>query len=165
VTLGAALLDAAQNLAPQIGGGSLILDLQVRVADSAPGNCSAVSIVDQIWLTESSVGGGGFVEDFLKEYVKDPRRYFRLLEDSLAALDLEAVSEEVGRVLEIVGFDGPDGVSIATAFRDIRDSESHAENVIALNTLRSELSRNHIQPTPTLLIALGTRVLRPGTNP
>jgi hypothetical protein len=36
--------------------------------------------------------------------------------------------------------------------------------VQALNTLRTELARQGVQPTPTLLISLGVRVLRPGTN-
>lgn len=163
-TLGAALLDAAQNLAPQIGGGSLILDLQVRVENNDPEIRSADSNSDQIWLTESTVGGGGFVEDFLKQYARDPRRYFRLLEASLAASDFEVVSEEVGRVLQILASDEPSTPLIASAFGAVRDAGSHAASVNALNALRAELSRSHIQPTPTLLISLSTRILRPGTN-
>ena len=163
-TLGAALLDAAQTLAPQIGGGSLLLDLELSVRRPQVETCSSNGNVDEIWLTESSVGGGGFVEDFLKQYVRDPRRYFRLLEGSLAASDLESVSEEVARILAIVASDEPDAALVASAFRAVREAESHGGSLSALSRLRAAMSRNHVQPSPTLLISLSTRVLRPGTN-
>jgi hypothetical protein len=163
-TLGAALLDAAVALAPQIGGASLMLDLQARVDNLNGDRSSTDSNEDEIWLTESIVGGGGFVEDFLNQYVRDPRRYFRLLDAALAASDLEVVSEEVSTVLEVVTSEGSGAPALVAAFGAVRAADSHAATVAALNRLRAELSLNRIQPTPTLLIALATRVLRPGTN-
>lgn len=155
--LGTGLLDAAQCLAPQIGGGALLLDLEARMT-------ARNADEDEIWLTESTVGGGGFVEDFFSQYARDPRRFFRLVDSALAASDLEIVSEEVSTVLELVTSDGPGAAAIAAAFERIRVADSHSAATHALNVLRSELSRHRIQPTPTLLIALTTRVLRPGTN-
>jgi len=163
-TLGAALIEAAHSLCPRMGGGTLVLDLQPRPDRNKQGNAAVSGKADEIWLTESTIGGGGFVEDFLRRYVEDPRRYFRLLEASLAPSDLELVSEELTRVLRFVASAEPASQSLGTAFAAVRDAASHADSVRALNTLRTELTRHGVQPTPTLLISLGVRVLRPGTN-
>src|SRR5262249_8463826 len=78
--------------------------------------------------------------------------------------DLEVMSEDVTRVLEILTSGGPDSAAIEAAFEAVRVADSHSAGSSALNALRSELSRRRVQPTATLMIALTTRVLRPGTN-
>lgn len=163
-TLGAALVEASYALCPQIGGGSLILDLQavvdrsnLRVPPASPGT-------DELWITESVIGGGGFVEDFLGEYTRDPRRFFRYLEASLSGSDLEFVSTELRRVLRLAVVEQPQSESLAPAFTAVRNAVSHAQQVTALSALRAQLVRMGIQPTPTLLISLSLRILRPGTN-
>src|SRR5262249_24568041 len=121
-------------------------------------------VEDELWLTESAIGGGGFVEEFLNRYVEDPRRFFRLLDAALAPSDLELVSEELNRILQRVASDSSEFQPLRAAFGAVRDAASHAESIGALNVLRAELARQGILPTPTLLISLGVRVLRPGTT-
>jgi hypothetical protein len=163
-TLGVALVEAAHTLCPQIGGGTLILDLQAAVDRSNLPPSAGSPNLDELWMTESTIGGGGFVEDFLGEYVHDPRRYFRLFEASLAASDLEFASAELRQVVRFAAVDQPGRDSLAPAFAAVRDASSHTEQLSALSVLRAQLVRSGVQPTPTLLISLSLRVLQPGTG-
>jgi hypothetical protein len=163
-TLGAALVEAAHGLCPRMGEDALILDLPPTVGQNRNDTPPITNRSDELWLTESAIGGGGFVEEFLSRYVEDPRRFFRLLDAALAASDLELVSEELGRVLQFVASDLDQAQPLRAGFRAVREAQNHADSVQALNTLRTELARQGVQPTPTLLISLGVRVLRPGTN-
>lgn len=163
-TLGAALVEAAHGLCPRMGEDALLLDLPPATGRNRNHAPPPNERNDELWLTESAIGGGGFVEEFLNRYVEDPRRFFRLLDAALAASDLEVVSEELGRVLRFVVSDSEDFQPLRAAFSGVREAQTHAQSVEALNTLRSELARQGVQPTPTLLISLGVRILRPGTN-
>jgi hypothetical protein len=163
-TLGTALIEAAHGLCPRMGEDALILDLQPRTEQNRDDAPPTPDCADELWLTESAIGGGGFVEEFLSRYVEDPRRYFRLLDAALAASDLELVSEELGRVLQFVTSDADQFQPLRVGFAGVRDAQTHAGSVQALNALRTELGRQGVQPTPTLLISLGVRVLRPGTS-
>lgn len=163
-TLGAALVEAAYSLCPRMDPGALVLDLRARIERSDRPENSAPSNQDEIWITESTIGGGGFVEDFLRQYIADPRRYFRLLEASLAPSDLESVSDELSRLLRFVTSDAPEHRSLADVFAAVRDANSHSQSMLALNWLRSELARSGVQPTATLVVSLNARILGPGTS-
>lgn len=162
-TLGTAFIEAAHGLCPRMGEDALVLDLQPWTEPNRGDAPPATDRSDELWLTESAIGGGGFVEEFLSRYIEDPRRYFRLLDAALAASDLELVSEELGRVLQFVTSDADRFQPLRAGFAGVREAETHAASIQALNALRTELGRQGVQPTPTLLISLGVRVLRPGT--
>lgn len=163
-TLGAALVEAAHDLCPRMDPGALLVDLSAYRSDVEGDRGQASSADDELWLTEATIGGGGFIEEFLTLYAGDPRRFFRLLDAALAPSDLEALGFELERVLEIATSTAPEEAPVARAFSAVRSADSHAASVQALNDLRAELARRGVQPTPTLLVALNTRVLRPGTT-
>lgn len=163
-TLGAGLVEAAHDLCPRMDPGALVVDLSAYRSDVEEDQGRASDDDDELWLTEATIGGGGFVEEFLARYAEDPRRFFRLLDAALAPSDLEAVGFELERVLEIATSTAPEEAPVARAFAAVRSADSHAASVQALNALRAELARRAVQPTPTLLVALNTRVLRPGTT-
>lgn len=161
-SLGAALLEAARYLCPHIDPGSLTVDLEALITEPSSSATKPGPDSDQIWLTESSVGGAGFVEDFMREYQNDPRRFFRLVDSALAPSDLEAVSEDLRRLLAIVTSGTNDDLTIA--FRAMRSTTTHNENVLALGRLRTELARQNILPIPTFMVSLNARLLRPGST-
>ena len=163
-TLGTAFVEAAHSLCPRMGEGTLILDLPPRRNRRAEDTRIPTRNDDDLWLTESAIGGGGFVEEFLSRYVDDPRKFFRLLDAALSPSDLELVSDELNRIMRYVESDSEAFQALRAAFVQVREAASHAESVHSLNVLRTELSRHGVQPTPTLLISLGVRVLRPGTT-
>lgn len=159
-TLGAALIDAAATLCPRMDSEALLLDLEPRV-EFHPHDDS----LDELWLTETTIGGAGFVEEFLVHYSEDPRRFFRLMDAAIAASDLETVGMDLERVLVLATSEQEPPHAIARTFAAIRESTSHQQSVVAVEALRRELARAGISPSPTLLVALNTRVLQPGTNP
>jgi hypothetical protein len=160
-TLGAGLVEAAHLLCPRMGEGTLLVDVDARPRlDHAATEDSS----DELWLTEATIGGGGFVEEFLGRYGEDPRHYFHLLEAALAPSDLEVISAELKRTLEFVTSAAAEHATLRKAFATVRVADSHEASALSLTTLRTELASRGILPTPTLLIALNARVLRPGTN-
>jgi hypothetical protein len=140
---------------------ALLADLEIR---SDSGAVAQRSGKDELWLTESTIGGGGFVEEFFDQYVMDPRRFFRFLEAALAPSDLESVSDALGSVAALVGSDDEGAVELRSAFAAVREAASHNDSTAALVRLRAALSRKSIVPTPALLISLNARLLAPGTS-
>ena len=57
--------------------------------------------VGEVWLTETSAGGGGVVEEVRLEAMSSPRRLMRLVESALAPSDLELVDAELTRILQL----------------------------------------------------------------
>jgi hypothetical protein len=105
---------------------------------------------DRFWLTETTLGGGGFVEEFLAAYADDPRRYFRFLDASLGGSDLESVSDDLGRILSMVSSGSDEHRDLIDAFEAIRNSASHEESVRAVAQLRTRLSQRGVLPATTL---------------
>ena len=58
-----------------------------------------------MWITEATIGGGGVVEEVLRAFVSDPRRFFRIAESALAATDFDPVDRELTRLLELTATD------------------------------------------------------------
>jgi len=158
-TLGAALLHAAGSLCPRMDPDALLLDLSPR-----PDAQIEDPRADELWLTETTIGGAGFVEEFLARYSEDPRRFFRLVDAELSGSDLEVVGGDLNRALERVTVPGSQDALVA-AFASVRQATSLAESSAALDALRTALSGAGVEPSPTLLVALNTRVLQPGTSP
>ena len=146
--------------------GSLAVDVR-GLNPSFDDSCRSqrVEAMDEFWLTETTIGGGGFVEEFLTHYADDPRRYFRFLDAALSASDLETVGDELARVLEMVSSEAPEQATLTAAFGRVRSARSHDDSVRAIAILRSELARRGILPTATLMVAVNTRLLGPGTSP
>src|SRR5262249_30422861 len=97
-------------------------------------------------------------------YAEDPRRYFRFLDVALGGSDLETVSDDLGRILSMVSSGSDEQRDLTDVFEAIRTSASHEESVRAVEHLRTALSGRGGLPGTTLLVALNTRLLSPGTS-
>lgn len=157
-TLGGALLEAAYRMVPQIEEGDLMLDLDpgARAPDAPPRD----EDTQEIWLTESTLGGSGHVEALLREYVDDPRRFFILVERSLAASDLEMVDAELTRILDLL----EDDADLPKQLDRIRQARTHADLQTGTRDLRRRLAEHGVQATHSVLGSLYTRLLRPGSS-
>lgn len=158
-TLGCALLEACQQLCPDMDAADLLLDL-----DPGP-RPAGVPLpedgVEEIWITESMLGGGGVVEELLRQYAADPRRFFRLAESALAPCDYELIDRELTCVLER----SADDVEVAGALSDVRTAEGNAALLSAAGCLRRVLGDRGIVVNHSVSAALHARLLRPGSSP
>jgi hypothetical protein len=161
-TLGTAILEAAFMLCPRVEEGSLVLNLNALVTTDV--NLSVPSNEEEIWLTETTVGGGGFIEEFVLEYSKNPRRFLRLIDSKLSPSDLEDSSEELVRIVQMAAQNLNNSNEISAAFFKVRSATNHSQSSEAAKNLRAALSSAGITPTMTLLVALNTRILHPGTS-
>lgn len=159
-TLGTALLEAACALNVSADQGSLVLSVSALLSSDAP----KTDEEDEVWLTESTIGGGGIVEEFTRLYSENPRHFLRLLDSKLAPSDLENASEDLHRILSVATSGLGSSNLIVGAFEGIRTSDSHEQSMIAATSLKESLNANGFSPTTTLLVAINTRLLHPGTS-
>ncbi len=157
-TLGGALLDACQHLCPQFDAVDLLLDI-----DSGPRPSDAVGIpeeIAEIWITESTIGGGGTIEEIVRRYAADPANFFRLAMTALEPSDFEIIDGELTRLLELT----QTNVAVVDAVGGFRSARGYAELKQASDRLRKVLSFEGILVTHSVMTAINARILRPGSN-
>ncbi|MEA2569255.1 MAG: hypothetical protein QOI24_1256 [Acidobacteriota bacterium] len=161
-TLGAAFVEAAHNLCPRMETGALSVELHaLRTPAVAQGDAGAT---DTIWLSENTIGGGGFVEEFLSRYTSDPRTFVRFLDAAVSASDLEVVGDELCRILQFVSSLDERDIALSRAFSDLRTADSYRDIAEAVLRLRARLTERGVTPISTLLVSLNARVLQQGTS-
>ncbi|MCB9759491.1 MAG: DEAD/DEAH box helicase [Alphaproteobacteria bacterium] len=158
-TLASALLEAAQQLCPELDAGDLCPDIDPGVRGERP------SDHHELWLTENTVGGGGVIEALFRSYTADPRRFFDLLDASLGPTDFEDIHTELQLLLEVVHEDTPRSEQLRGALRDCRAAGRHQDHVQAQTHLRQTLSQHGFRTSHPVVTALQARVLRPGSSP
>lgn len=153
-TMAAAILAAALRACPDAQDGDLIVDVSSPTTDGQPST---------IWLSETSIGGLGVIEQLTRYYCEDPRRFWRLVETALTPNDYEYVDTTVTRLLRHVT-DEPAG-DAARAMAALRTRTSAADTSQALTDLRDAWNRLDGPPRHSAVAALATRLLRPGSTP
>jgi len=156
-TLGGALLDACNQLCPNFDLGDLILDID---AGPRPLDASVQEEIEEIWITESTIGGGGIVEEILRRYASDPANFFRLATSALEASDLEIVDSELTRLLELTST----SIEVADAIAHVRAAQGYFDLKQASDNFRKVLSSQGILATQPVMTAINARVVRPGSN-
>jgi hypothetical protein len=163
-TLGAALLDACYRLVPHFETGDLLLDIVSGPRPVAPPTLpvdQTEGIGEEIWITESVIGGAGIVEEIRRCYGEDPRRFFMLAEMSLAPSDLETVDREITRVVRLARTSS----AVQNAFSAVRAASSNHDARIAQDNLRRMLREHRVIVSHAVVTALNARILRPGSSP
>ncbi|UAC01394.1 DEAD/DEAH box helicase [Dactylosporangium vinaceum] len=152
-TVAAAILAATQRACPDAQDRDLIVD----VVPPAQPNGAAT-----IWLSETSLGGIGVVEQLTHYYAENPRRFWGLVDTALGPSDHEYVHTTVVQLLDHV-VSQPSGPA-AQAMAALRDAGSAHAGDNALQQLRSAWSVLAGHPRHQAIAALSTRLLRPGTT-
>ena len=152
-TVAAALLAAALRACPDAQDRDLIADVVPASAATGPA---------AIWLTETSGGGLGLVEQLARFYAEDPRRFWGLVDSALGPSDHEQTDAALRRFLDRV-VSTPDG-PVATAMRRLREAPSAREADLALQQLLSAWADLDGYPRQAAVSALSARLLRPGTT-
>lgn len=158
VTLGGALLQACLQLSPRFDVGDLYMDIDAgpRPPEGAP----VPEGVEEIWITESTSGGGGVIEEILRKYADDPRHFFRLVDSVLEPNDFDLVDTELTRLLELV-VEEPEVAAVLAAVRGVSDYAALRQ---AVAQLMQVLSNRGLVLSHSVLSAINSRVLRPGSS-
>ncbi len=153
-TTGQAALAAARLLCPEHDPEGLVVDVEPGLdGEGRPRSA-------QVWLTERSIGGGGFLEALGARLQRDPRRFLRLMRRAIRPSSTEVVDQELRRVLATVQEDGPLGDAVAA----YRGAASQADRVRAFRGVRDALRTAGVTPDHAVVSALANRLLRPGTT-
>jgi hypothetical protein len=142
-------------LYPEAASDDLLLDLDSGAP--APGTEPSN---DYIWITETVIGGGGILEEVLRRFAADPRRFFQLADSVLGASDFELVDAELFRTLEMV----EDDHELARLFAEVREAVEHSALEESVTRLRTALGARGVQTSHAVMSALHARVLRPGSD-
>ena len=161
-TLGAAILDAVQQLCPDLDAGDLTLDI-----DPGPRIPDPITNSDQlaeVWLTERTVGGGGIIENFLARYGEDPRRFFDLIEAALRPSDFELADEQLTLFLSCIVTDSDPAVRSAVEVVRQAMNARHDDFSAAFKSLIRLLSGRGLFVCHSVVAAIATRILKPGSS-
>lgn len=161
-TLGAAILDGIQQVCSDLDAGDLLLDV-----DAGPRPSSAVpkpSELEEVWITERTVGGGGLIEAFLIRYGEDPRRFFDLVENALRPSDYEIADQQLTMLLDWIN--SPLEAEIRDLVSKYRDAtnQSHHAHAEAFDSLRKSLTKRGLFICHGVISAIANRILRPGST-
>ena len=142
------------SLCPEFPEDELTVDLDFQVSLNSRRHDG------EIWISESTVGGAGFLERVLAKIAEDPRRFFRLFETALRPTDLEVIDEQIRILLE-----ARRGRRLANRLDDYRKATDHDSHRIRLSALLRELQRVGVSTSHPVVSALLNRVVRPGSTP
>jgi hypothetical protein len=160
-TAASAAFQALVALCPEIDGESLMVDVHAgpREADDVlAGEPNA-----EIWISELAPGGNGHIEEALRRYADDPRRFFSLMAAALRDNDFALSDYQLRRFLEVIVEADPDG-EIGEATKIFREAHGAAATEQAFASLREALASAGFVIFHGFMVALANRVLRPGSS-
>lgn len=157
-TLGSALVEAMMRISPQLDSDILIVDANPGpTSDDARENSGS-----EIWISETVPGGAGILEQFVRDYSLDPRRFWRIAAGILRSTDAEEIDTQLQRVLTLA----PEP-NVARAMSEVRQTFVEGQEALAqaVAQLRLRLAEMGVSTSHSVQSAVAMRILRPGTSP
>jgi len=164
-TMAAAFLRSVIDLCPSIDQDDLSVDLdRGPVLDGE--KIGLEKDLVEVWFTERNPGGNGLVEEFMRRYSEDPRRFFSTVRANIGMGEFEIIEHQLGKILNLLSVDEDSCNSeSADLIRRFRASESQEEMARTFKSLRRSLLLEGFSPFHGFLVAIGNRILRPGSGP
>lgn len=163
-TLAAALLRSITDLCPGIDQDDLSVDLDRGPAPEGQAAGLDPDVVEA-WFTEKNPGGNGLVEEFMRRYAEDPRRFFATVRANLGMGEFELIDHQLGQIVTVLTDEDCSGDSeSAELVRKFRAARSQEEMARSFKSLRRSLMLEGFSPFHGFLVALGNRILRPGSG-
>jgi hypothetical protein len=161
-TVGAAALEAICDLCPEIDASSLVVDTDP--GPRAPGDhYEAHDGGGEVWISETSPGGSGAMEDFLASYSQDPRRFYSLLGAQLEPNEYSHTDYQLRRLLSTVAGSDRDQ-DLCDTVNTVRGAQSAGSAERAMSRLRADLAVRGFVLYHAFITAVATRLIRPGSN-
>lgn len=160
-TTAAAVLHAIGSSCPEIDIDNLHVDLDGGPRD--PADVRTEEPGTEIWISEASPGGNGQIEQVLRQYSEDPRRFFSLMAAALRDNDFALSDQQLERFVTEVVENDPSG-TLAYAVEEYRNAGDSKNLETAFAGLREQLAVAGFVTFHAFIVALANRILRPGSN-
>ena len=160
-TTAAAALNAILSLCPEIDADGLGVDIDPGPRE--PDDVLADQPAAEIWISETAPGGNGQIEEALRQYAEDPRRFYSLMTAALRDNDLALSDYQLQRFLNLIVEEDPEG-ELALATGRFRDAYGASESHQAFVALRETLAAQGFVTFHAFIVAIANRVLRPGST-
>jgi hypothetical protein len=157
-TLGIAIIDTLQQLSPELNLGDLVLDIDPGPRQT--GETADSEGLDEIWITETTLGGAGLIENFLVKFGEDPVRFFHLLESQLGPSDFELADEQLTLFIKWAVHDD----AIRNLLDSLRKAETHQELSERFDKFLTQLNRRGLVVCHPVIAVINARILRPGSS-
>jgi hypothetical protein len=149
-TIGELLLGGARLLCPDQDPEGIVIDVEPE--GSRPGH---------VWLTEATIGGGGFLEAVVDAAAAEPSRLLRLARAALRPGVGSLISTSLTDLVQELGANE----ELTTGFARYRDAERTTERVNSIDAIAASLQGLGITATPDIMGSVVNRLLRPGSDP
>ncbi len=151
-TIAAGIVGAIQAMCPDLDVGDLRADFKIlSLHDDRPRA--------RITISEDQPGGTGVVEAAVDRIAEDPRAFWAVVTKVLGPCDGERINEALRRFLK-----GRVEGCFANEVELIRAASTLAGTTKAWASLRERMFHNGIDADQTVISALATRLLRPGSD-
>jgi hypothetical protein len=150
-TLGAAVIDAIQMACPDVDASELRCDVRADTElDPSMGT---------ITISEEQPGGIGVLEALIDRYVEDPRAFWSLVSSALGPSDGERIDSNLRAYLAVAS-----DPAVGKPASQVRTASDLSTLTAAWRDLRLSLFERGLDSDQSVVSALSTRVLRPGST-
>ncbi len=156
-TFSAAVLDAIQQVCPQVDSEDLLVD-----TDPGPSEEGACQSESQLWITESNPGGNGLIEQVVEAIATRPDQFYRRIEAALGPSEFEQIDSQLRDYLQRIGGANPDEFWIH-ATQSVRSASSTGEAQSSMLALRKFLASQGHGVFHGYISAISNRLLRPNS--
>lgn len=157
-TIGESLLLACSYMAPQhTSTDTLLLDLQRGPQMTSEPELSRVT---EVWITESTLGGGGVIEAIANAVSEQPITLTRALAAALAPSESELTANNLERFMDLALHDD----AVVEAVAQVRALQDHAQRDKSRESLYTLLARRGLSVDHAFSVALNYRLLRSGSD-
>ncbi len=154
VTMAGLVLQAAVAVNPQLELDDVTID------------CEDDEQSDEVtvWLTETSPGSTGFIEQIVRAWQEDPRRLFDIVDAGGRSSDLELADKQLLAILDEALTPTS---AVRAGFEDVRAAwiEGHAATAAATQSLRAALTDAGVRVRRAAFNTVASRLLAPGSSP
>ena len=151
-TVAAGFIGAVQATCPDLDVDDLRADFQILTSDDEPPFA-------RITISEDQPGGTGVVETAVERLVEDPRAFWAVVTNVLGPCDGERIDNALRRFLR----DRDEG-RLANEVDQLRSASTLSATTMAWASLRESMFQLGIDADQTVISALATRLLRPGSD-
>ena len=151
-TVAAGFIGAVQATCPDLDVDDLRADFEILPSDDGPP-------LARITISEDQPGGTGVIETAVERIAEDPRAFWAVVTSVLGPCDGERIDVALRRFMR----DQHKGC-LANEVDQVRAASTLSATTMAWASLREKMFRSGIDADQTVISALATRLLRPGSD-